>query len=120
MGLAPAHIGDVVSDDKHICEHGSMNRLRETRCGSVSHVKTLPGNPYDGHTLESVIPEIEALTGNTLKRVLAAAGYNSRLLLRWLAILLRRFLRQHPNRHQPDLGSVPRHTSRLAAFFTGD
>ncbi|MBC8270410.1 MAG: IS5 family transposase [Rhodospirillaceae bacterium] len=39
------------------------------------HAKALPGRPYDGHTLETVIPEIEALTGGTLKRILADAGY---------------------------------------------
>ena len=39
------------------------------------HAKALPGRPYDGHTLETVIPEIEALTGATLKRILADAGY---------------------------------------------
>ena len=27
----------------------------------VTHVKALPGNPYDGHTLATVIPEMEAL-----------------------------------------------------------
>ena len=39
------------------------------------HAKALPGNPYDGHTLETVLPQIEALTGGVLKRVLADAGY---------------------------------------------
>ena len=39
------------------------------------HAKALPGRPYDGHTLKTVIPEIEALTGATLKRILADAGY---------------------------------------------
>lgn len=39
------------------------------------HAKALPGRPYDGHTLETVIPEIEALTGAVLKRILADAGY---------------------------------------------
>jgi len=39
------------------------------------HAKALPGRPYDGHTLETVIPEIEDLTGATLKRILADAGY---------------------------------------------
>lgn len=39
------------------------------------HARALPGNPYDGHTLESIIPEIEALTGGTLKPILADAGY---------------------------------------------
>ncbi len=41
----------------------------------VLHAKALPGNPYDGHTLQTIIPEIEALTGGTLKRILADAGY---------------------------------------------
>ena len=39
------------------------------------HAKALPGRPYDGHTLATVIPEIKALTGVTLKRILADAGY---------------------------------------------
>ncbi len=39
------------------------------------HAKAMPGNPYDGHTLATVIPEIEALVGNTITRVLADAGY---------------------------------------------
>ena len=33
------------------------------------------GNPYDGHTLATVIPGIEALVGNTLERIIADAGY---------------------------------------------
>ena len=32
----------------------------------VAHVKALPGNPYDGHTLATVIPEIEAQIGVSL------------------------------------------------------
>jgi len=39
------------------------------------HAKALPGRPYDGHTLATVIPEIEQITGATLKRILADAGY---------------------------------------------
>jgi hypothetical protein len=31
-------------------------------------VKALPGNPYDGHTLATVIPDMEAMVGNTLER----------------------------------------------------
>jgi hypothetical protein len=38
-------------------------------------VKALPGNPYDGHTLAVVIPEMEALVGNTIERILADKGY---------------------------------------------
>jgi IS5 family transposase len=41
----------------------------------VAHVKALPGNPYDGHTLATVIPEMEMLIGNTIERVLADKGY---------------------------------------------
>ena len=41
----------------------------------VAHVKTLPGNPYDGHTLAAVIPEMETLVGNTIERILADKGY---------------------------------------------
>jgi len=41
----------------------------------VAHVKALPGNPYDGHTLATVIPDMEALIGNTIERVLLDKGY---------------------------------------------
>jgi IS5 family transposase len=41
----------------------------------VTHVAALPGNPYDGHTLETVIPAMETLIGNTIERLLADAGY---------------------------------------------
>ncbi len=39
------------------------------------HAMALPGRPYDGHTLETIIPAIEETTGATLKRILADAGY---------------------------------------------
>jgi IS5 family transposase len=41
----------------------------------VAHVRALPGNPYDGHTLAEVIPAIEQLVGNTIERLHADAGY---------------------------------------------
>jgi IS5 family transposase len=41
----------------------------------VTHVKSLPGNPYDGHTLATVIPDMEALVGNTIMRAFADKGY---------------------------------------------
>jgi IS5 family transposase len=37
----------------------------------TAHVKTLPGNPYDGHTLETEIPEIETQIGASLSRIVA-------------------------------------------------
>jgi IS5 family transposase len=39
------------------------------------HAKALPGNPYDGHTLASIIPEMEHTIGNNIERLLADAGY---------------------------------------------
>src|SRR5246127_636298 len=41
----------------------------------VTHVKALPGNPYDGHTLATVIPEMEELIGNTIERLILDKGY---------------------------------------------
>ena len=41
----------------------------------IAHVKALPGNPYDGHTLATVLPEIEAQIGAPLTRVVADRGY---------------------------------------------
>src|SRR5215212_1918401 len=41
----------------------------------VAHVQALPGNPYDGHTLASVIPALEATLGAELARVVTDAGY---------------------------------------------
>ena len=41
----------------------------------IAHAKALPGNPYDGHTLATVIPEIETQIGANLTRIVAARGY---------------------------------------------
>jgi IS5 family transposase len=38
-------------------------------------VAALPGNPYDGHTLGTVIPAMEQMIGNTIERALTDAGY---------------------------------------------
>jgi IS5 family transposase len=50
--------------------------LRHSKGGQfATHAQALPGNPYDGHTLATVIPDMEALVGNTIKRVFADKGY---------------------------------------------
>jgi IS5 family transposase len=50
--------------------------LKHSKGGQfVAHAQALPGNPYDGHTLEAVIPAIEQLVGNTIERLHADAGY---------------------------------------------
>ena len=41
----------------------------------IAHAKALPGNPYDGHTLAAVIPEIETQIGANLARIVADRGY---------------------------------------------
>ena len=41
----------------------------------IAHAKALPGNPYDGHTLEKVVPDIEKQIGATIKRLVADKGY---------------------------------------------
>jgi len=41
----------------------------------VAHVVALPGNPYDGHTLATVVPAITRQIGASLTRVIADARY---------------------------------------------
>ncbi len=41
----------------------------------VAHVAALPGNPYDGHILATVIPAMEAMIGNSIERAITDAGY---------------------------------------------
>jgi IS5 family transposase len=41
----------------------------------VAHVRALPGNPYDGHTLASVIPDLEQTIGAEIERIVTDAGY---------------------------------------------
>jgi transposase, IS5 family len=50
--------------------------LKRSRGGQfVAHVKALPGNPYDGHTLATIIPGIEETIGVNLTSILTDAGY---------------------------------------------
>jgi IS5 family transposase len=41
----------------------------------VLHAKALPGNPYDGHTLSSVIDATEKVTGCAIERAYVDKGY---------------------------------------------
>lgn len=41
----------------------------------VAHVKALPGNPYDGHTLATIIPDIRRQIGGAINRIVADKGY---------------------------------------------
>jgi IS5 family transposase len=50
--------------------------LKRSKGGQFAlHAKALPGNPYDGHTLATVIPDMEHLIGAGIERILADAGY---------------------------------------------
>jgi transposase, IS5 family len=65
------------------CEFGVKISLATTLHRSkggqfIAHVKAMPGNPYDGHTLATVLPEIEAQIGAPLVRVVADRGYRGR------------------------------------------
>ena len=41
----------------------------------IAHAKALPGNPYDGHTLASVLPDMQKQIGGTINRIVADKGY---------------------------------------------
>ena len=50
--------------------------LKRSRGGQFAlHAAALPGNPYDGHTLEKIIPAMEDTIGAAIGRILADAGY---------------------------------------------
>ena len=50
--------------------------LQRSKGGQFAlHAKALPGNPYDGHTLAAIIPDMEKTIGNEIGRILADAGY---------------------------------------------
>ena len=50
--------------------------LQRSKGGQFAlHAMALPGNPYDGHTLATVIPDMENTIGNGITRILADAGY---------------------------------------------
>jgi len=50
--------------------------LKRSKGGQFAlHAKALPGNPYDGHTLGTIIPDMERTIGSGIERILADAGY---------------------------------------------
>jgi transposase, IS5 family len=50
--------------------------LHRARGGQfIAHAKALPGNPYDGHTLKTVTPEIQTQIGANLTRIVVDRGY---------------------------------------------
>ena len=50
--------------------------LKRSKGGQFAlHAMALPGNPYDGHTLATVLPDMERSIGSGIERILADAGY---------------------------------------------
>ncbi len=50
--------------------------LKRSKGGQFAlHAMALPGNPYDGHTLADVIPDMERSIGGEIDRILVDAGY---------------------------------------------
>lgn len=51
--------------------------LHRSRGGQFAlHAMALPGNPYGGHTLATVIPDTEKTIGNGITRILTDPGYS--------------------------------------------
>jgi len=46
--------------------------------GFVSAIRSFPGNPYDGHTLDEQLQQSETLSGMTVKTVAVDLGYRGR------------------------------------------
>lgn len=75
VGLA-ATIDWRVLDQKFGVKVSIATTVASSRGGQfVLAAKALPGSPYDGHTLSTVIPHIEALIGNEVKRIITDKGY---------------------------------------------
>jgi IS5 family transposase len=52
--------------------------LKRSKGGQFAlNAMALPGNPYDGHTLKTIIPAMQDTIGADIERILADAGYPS-------------------------------------------
>jgi hypothetical protein len=69
-GLPAADVEKAIADPPR---RAALNRSKGGQF--IAHAKALPGNPYDGHTLATVIPEIETQIGANLTRIVADRGY---------------------------------------------
>ena len=84
----------------------------------IAHAKALPGNPYDGHTLATVIPEIETQIGASLARIVADRGYRGHnappdhKFKVYISGQRRRVTRDHQTRVAPPLGGRARDRTR--------
>ena len=63
--LLETAIGQLATTTNGRCKGGQF----------ILHAKSLPGIPYDGHTLKEVLDETETLTGREIERVYVEKGY---------------------------------------------
>jgi IS5 family transposase len=66
------HVSDNATPCAHAVERASDNSWRRT---VDLHSKALHGNPFDGHTLGSVVADMERVTGVEVARVHVDKGY---------------------------------------------
>src|SRR5215212_10148571 len=75
-GITPTWSPSSPKPQKVKCDSPVATPLWRCRGGPfVAQVQALPGHPYDGPTLASVIPAIEATVGAELARIVPDAGY---------------------------------------------
>ena len=106
--------------------------LHRSRGGQFAlHAMALPGTPYDGHTLATVIPNMEKTIGNGITRILTDAGYrghNAPLSHRFkvytsgqkrrMTPTIKREMRRRGARHRPYQERSP-HEPQLSRRATG-
>jgi len=57
--------------------------LKRSRGGQFAlHAKALPGNPYDGHTLAEITPDMEAMIGHNIDRIALTVRRSGRFSIR--------------------------------------
>lgn len=53
----------------------------------IAHIKALPDNPYDGHTLATIIPDLEKQIGVSLQRIRSSrSSATPKTSTAWIAI----------------------------------
>ena len=54
--------------------------------GLVVGMQSMPGNPYDGHTLHATLEQVKNLTKQQPKEVFVDLGYRGANVLAWVKV----------------------------------